>query len=271
MTVVPEIHGRIVTTPNGRLLRRVGGDSQPLRGDAMTRFVRDRSEHSGEEEQVAAITPADLDLEAVNQAPRRRESSARRTRRCVPRLGELRRRPSTRPASRVRNPPGGRRPLRRTSGEVRQGAAVQLVRREGIGPGPGPSVAREECVGPVPRILDCCQRFVARHTRRYEAVTGVPPRGPSRIPRSGGAGGDPQRPRPPRLRSGGRHGGHHHLGTTGSKCRVRPVARPHHYREHAARALQPQPKDHAGAQDDGARRGVRGREWTACSRRWNPG
>ncbi len=28
---VPEVRGRIVTTPDGRLLRRVGGDCQPLR------------------------------------------------------------------------------------------------------------------------------------------------------------------------------------------------------------------------------------------------
>ena len=29
---VPAVRGRIVTTPDGRLLRRVGGDAQPLRG-----------------------------------------------------------------------------------------------------------------------------------------------------------------------------------------------------------------------------------------------
>ena len=38
ITAVPEVRGRIVTTPNGRLLRRVGGDSQPLRGDALARL-----------------------------------------------------------------------------------------------------------------------------------------------------------------------------------------------------------------------------------------
>ena len=39
---VPEVHGRIVTTPNGRLLRRVGGDSMPLQGDELGRFVTER-------------------------------------------------------------------------------------------------------------------------------------------------------------------------------------------------------------------------------------
>lgn len=37
ITEVPEVRGRIVTTPDGRLLRRVGGDCQPLRGDAIAR------------------------------------------------------------------------------------------------------------------------------------------------------------------------------------------------------------------------------------------
>ena len=31
-SAVPEVRGRIVTTRDGRLLRRVGGDAQPLRG-----------------------------------------------------------------------------------------------------------------------------------------------------------------------------------------------------------------------------------------------
>lgn len=41
--VVPAIADRVVTTPDGRLLRRLGGTNQPLRGDAVTRFVRARS------------------------------------------------------------------------------------------------------------------------------------------------------------------------------------------------------------------------------------
>src|SRR6266542_1158470 len=44
VVAVPEIRGRIVTTPNGRLLRRVGSECQPLLGDAMARFVREREE-----------------------------------------------------------------------------------------------------------------------------------------------------------------------------------------------------------------------------------
>ena len=39
---VPAVRGRIVTTADGRLLRRLGGTNQPLRGDAVARFVSGR-------------------------------------------------------------------------------------------------------------------------------------------------------------------------------------------------------------------------------------
>ena len=42
IVVVPAVRDRIVTTPDGRLLRRVGSMNQPLRGDALSRFVRAR-------------------------------------------------------------------------------------------------------------------------------------------------------------------------------------------------------------------------------------
>src|SRR5215207_6858561 len=40
IVLVPAIRDRIVTTPDGRLLRRIGSTNQPLRGDAVSRFVR---------------------------------------------------------------------------------------------------------------------------------------------------------------------------------------------------------------------------------------
>jgi len=40
---VPAIAERVVTTPDGRLLRRLGATNQPLRGDAVARFVRART------------------------------------------------------------------------------------------------------------------------------------------------------------------------------------------------------------------------------------
>ena len=53
-----------------------------------------------------------------------------------------------------------------------RGAAVQLVRRIGVDPGPGPAAAREECSAPLAATVDCCLRFIDDHTRHVEAVTG---------------------------------------------------------------------------------------------------
>jgi predicted HTH transcriptional regulator len=40
---VPDVWPRVVTTPDGRLLRRVGSANQPLRGEAVARFLRARA------------------------------------------------------------------------------------------------------------------------------------------------------------------------------------------------------------------------------------
>ena len=42
MVAVPAVRDRVVTTSDGRVLRRVGSANQPLRGDAVARFVRTR-------------------------------------------------------------------------------------------------------------------------------------------------------------------------------------------------------------------------------------
>ena len=68
ITTVPEIRGRVVTTPDGRLLRRVGGNCLPLRGDAHGWFVRDRIETSGEDEFIDGFAPSDLSLSFLNLA-----------------------------------------------------------------------------------------------------------------------------------------------------------------------------------------------------------
>lgn len=44
---VPAIAPRVVTTPDGRLLRRVGSANQPLRGDGVVRFLRARGALAG--------------------------------------------------------------------------------------------------------------------------------------------------------------------------------------------------------------------------------
>jgi ATP-dependent DNA helicase RecG len=42
VVVVPAIRDRIVTTPDGRILRRLGSANQPVRGDAVARLVLGR-------------------------------------------------------------------------------------------------------------------------------------------------------------------------------------------------------------------------------------
>lgn len=170
---VPEVRGRIVTTPDGRLLRRMGGDSQPLRGDAMGRFVREREHRAGEDEPVAMVEPAAFDLAAVNQALTADGRPAVKRRGIEHALTDL--------GVAVRAaPPLESRVLRAAlilfasdPREHMRGAAVQLVRREGAGPGPGLVAAREECSGPLAETVACCLRFVSAHTRRFETVVGA--------------------------------------------------------------------------------------------------
>ena len=170
---VPEVRGRIVTTPDGRLLRRVGGDAQPLRGDAMARFVREREHRSGEDEPLVAVRTSAFNLAVINEvlaADGRPGVERSQVDRALSDLGVAV------PAA----PPLDLSVLRAAAilfaAEPRdfiRGAAVQLVRRAGVGPGPGPSAAREECSGPLVETLDCCLRFVSEHTRRFESVTGA--------------------------------------------------------------------------------------------------
>lgn len=173
VTEVPEIRGRIVTTPDGRLLRRVGGDSQPLRGDALARFVRQREDRPGEDEPVSGFRQADVDLTALNDVLEANERPA------VDRSGALRSLEDLGVAVASSHPPGVS-VLRAAAvlfahdpGKFVAGASVQLVRREGVGPGPGPATERTECSGPLSRILGCCMSFISKHTRRFAVVRGI--------------------------------------------------------------------------------------------------
>ncbi|MYJ80700.1 MAG: hypothetical protein F4046_02615 [Acidimicrobiaceae bacterium] len=173
VTEVPEIRGRVVTTPDGRLLRRVGGDSQPLRGDAFARFVRQREDRSGEDEPVGGFRLADVDLSVLNgvlEADERPSVEQEGTLRALVDLGVAL--PGAHPSDAS--------VLRAAAvlfvddpGKYVRGASVQLVRREGVGPGPGPTSARTECSGPLSRIVDDCLRFISRHTKQYAVVRGV--------------------------------------------------------------------------------------------------
>ena len=171
LTHVPAIRGRIVTTPDGRLLRRVGGDSQPIRGDALRRFVVARTERPGEEEAVLSIDVGDLDLATVNRALTADGRPAVDRTEVASALVDLG----------VANRSGGSSLQLLRAGAVlfasdptkdMAGARVQFVRRVGIGPGMGPSSAREQVSGPLPLVVDRCLDLVSQHTQSFEAVMG---------------------------------------------------------------------------------------------------
>ena len=52
-------------------------------------------------------------------------------------------------------------------------AAVQLIRREGLGPGPRPTLQQKECSGPLAKTLEQCLEFIALHTKQFEVVIGA--------------------------------------------------------------------------------------------------
>lgn len=170
ITAVPDIRGRIVTTPDGRLLRRVGGDSLPLRGDAMARFVQERSGRAAEDEVLSRFRDEDFDLDRVNEALKaddRPPIGRTGLKRALVDLGVAL------PAS----PPMDTRVCKAAAVLFAKDprwfiarAAVQLVRRVGVDPGPGPVVDREECAGPLVHVLDGSLKFIHKHTAHYEVV-----------------------------------------------------------------------------------------------------
>lgn len=176
IVAVPQIGDRIVTTTDGRLLRRVGSENQPLRGDALSRFVRGREERSGEDEPIARLDFDDLDLALVNRAlvsdgraPIRRRRIETLSRALVD-LGvaEVVDAALDPQALRAAVLLFARQPTRYV-----KAAAVQAVRRVGVGPGPGPVSSREDIDGPIPILLERTLSFVNRHTSSRQAVVGT--------------------------------------------------------------------------------------------------
>ena len=180
---VPEVRGRIVTTPDGRLLRRLGGDSQPLRGDAMARFVRERELRSGEDEPIVRLPIDGLSMAAINAALEHDgrpiinadddgtpDSGQASVLRALVDLG----------VATAAAPPLSTNVLRAAAilfatapSAIARGAAVQLVRRVGVGPGPGPASARAEVSAPFIETVERCLAFVAEHTTRFDVVDGI--------------------------------------------------------------------------------------------------
>ena len=176
---VPEVRGRIVTTPDGRLLRRLGGDSQPLRGDAMARFVREREQRSGEEEPIVRLPADGFDLAAINAALESDDRPAIDPNVSTVGPAVLRALADLGVAT-AASPPLTTSVHRAaailfatTPSTVVRGAAVQLVRRVGVEPGPGPASARAEFAAPFAEVVERCLAFVAEHTTRFEVVKDV--------------------------------------------------------------------------------------------------
>lgn len=173
---IPEVRDRIVTTSDGRLLRRIGSRNQPLRGDALGRFVRHRDERPGEDEPLPNLDLADIDLELISTAlvndgrPSLRRRIPSTLNRALVDLG----------VADVSDPALDPQPVRaaavlftRTPTKYIKAASVQIVRRAGVGPGPGPARAREEMDGPIPRVVDRVLEFIDAYTSSHEAVVGT--------------------------------------------------------------------------------------------------
>lgn len=173
IVAVPEIRARIVTTTDGRLLRRVGSDCQPLRGDAMARFVRERENRPAEESVVPVFEPADFDLELINEALSHEDRPAVGSDSILRALIDLdvavpQAAPSDPHVTYAAMLLFGREP-----GRYIPGATVQVVRRLGVGPGPGPTEDRAELTGPMTRVLYQTLDFIAKHTKKYQVVSGT--------------------------------------------------------------------------------------------------
>jgi ATP-dependent DNA helicase RecG len=169
---VPAVDGRIVTTPDGRLLRRVGSSNRPLIGDALGRFVREREGRSAEDDLVD-LSVDDLDLALINRALSTvRRSRVRRDRalRALTDLGLLRSDNATATKlSKAVTLLFGRDPRRAV-----RGATVQLVRRGGVGPGrEGPTTDRTEIVGALPTLVDEAIAWVESRAPRVSIVVGT--------------------------------------------------------------------------------------------------
>jgi len=172
LVAVPEVLKRIVTTTDGRLLRRVGADNTPLVGDRLAHFVRERLDVAGEDEPLSVVQAEDFDLRLINDTlaqEHRPPIEAPEIFRGLIDLGVAV--PQAAPADPMvyiaaalvfGNDPS----------KVVPGAAIQMIRRTGVGPGAGPTEARIELSLPIPRLLDAAIEFINKHTRRFQAVVG---------------------------------------------------------------------------------------------------
>lgn len=184
VVAVPEVRGRIVTTSDGRVLRRVGSASRPLVGDGLARFVRERTRIPAEEDELAAFDAASLSRAAINEVL---EAAGR------PRLE-----PGEDPSQVLvdlglaERPPGDPRGLvvhlaaLIAFGEdpttTVPGARVQLVRRQGRHEVDAPVSRRESFTGPIIDVVESVVETIVEGLPTFEAVTGLRRRESTIIP-----------------------------------------------------------------------------------------
>ena len=172
LVAIPAITGRIVTTPDGRLLRRVGSSNRPLVGDALARFVLQRDERPAEDERVTVFDPDEFDLALVNEAL---ANDARPPIGRTELLRGLMDLGVAEPAPPPNDPFVTNAAVLLFANDPRRhlkGAAIQVVRRVGPGPGPAATKAREDFSGPLPQLAERALDFIGRHTDSFEAVVG---------------------------------------------------------------------------------------------------
>ena len=172
VVAVPEVRGRIVTTSDGRLLRRVGSDIQPLVGDQLARFVRQREDVPGEDEALPRFSSEDFDIDLINQALSTDHRSPVEASEFLRGLVDLDVAVPQPPPADPKVTVAAAILFARDPRAYAAGAAVQLVRRTGVGPGPGPASAREEAFGPAAYLVERCLEFIAANTKHYQVVIG---------------------------------------------------------------------------------------------------
>jgi ATP-dependent DNA helicase RecG len=173
VVAVPEVRGRIVTTTDGRLLRRVGSDIQPLVGDQLARFVRQREDLPGEDEALPRFSPGDFDIQLINQALSTDRRSPIEGSEFLRGLVDLDVAVPQPPPADPKVTVAAAILFAKDPRTYAAGAAVQLVRRTGVGPGPGPTSAREEASGPASSLLERCLEFISANSKQYQVVIGA--------------------------------------------------------------------------------------------------
>ena len=174
---VPAIDNRIVTTPNGRLLRRIGGTNQPLVGDAMYRFFQERSNTAGEDLPVADIAPADIDIDLLNKAlaaDRRPPVQPDSKEHLMRALADLNLTDPSAPSDAPQALSAAAILFAQKPRKFNPHAEVQLMRTVGAyEPKPGPMAALEDYEGPLSQVLAQSVEAVKNHINGWESVDGI--------------------------------------------------------------------------------------------------